>query len=129
MDVTRLFTAKECTQRSPLPLPVDLHEAVRLCLADHVTARCRVALPVLAMTCLALLRLMLHDQSGAALMRLAAEGIALHDAPLAPPPYERSAEGACNPAALTGTLSTFKGRGAPLRGQCIGPFPWQLSTT
>ena len=60
------------------------------------------------------LRLMLHDQSGAALMRLAAEGIALHDAPLAPPPYERGADGACSPAALTGTLSTFKGRGTRL---------------
>ena len=60
----------------------------------------------------ALHRLMLHDQSGSALMRLAAEGIALHEAPLAPPPYERTAEGACSPAALPGTLSTFRGRGA-----------------
>ena len=58
---------------------------------------------------------MLHDPSGAALMRLAAEGIALHDAPLVPPPYERAADGACSPAALPGTLSTFKGRGMHLQ--------------
>ena len=55
--------------------------------------------------------MMLHDPSGAALMRLAAEGIALHEPPLAPPPYQRGEDGACSPAALPGTLSTFKGKG------------------
>ncbi len=75
-----------------------------------------------------LLRLMLHDQSGAALMRLAAEGIALHDAPLAPPPYERGADGACTPAALTGTLSTFKGRGAPVFPYSLKPSKSQIQS-
>ncbi len=73
---------------------------------------------------------MLHDPSGAALMRLAAEGIALHEPPLAPPPFQRDANGVCTPAALPGTLSTFKGRGAA-RPQIQGHFfqqQWALSS-
>ena len=69
-------------------------------------------------------RMMLHDESGAALMRLAAEGIALHEPPLAPPPYQRGADGACNPAALPGTLSTFKGRGAAASASAVSE-QWQ----
>ena len=55
--------------------------------------------------------MMLHDPTAAAALRLAAEGLALHDAPLAPPPYLRT-PGGWEAATLAGTGSTFKGRGA-----------------
>ena len=55
--------------------------------------------------------MMLHDPTAAAALRLAAEGLALHDAPLAPPPYIRTPEG-CEARAELETLTTFKGRGA-----------------
>lgn len=53
---------------------------------------------------------MLHDPTAAAALRLAAEGLALHDAPFVPPPYVRSG-GTCRAAAHPADLSTAKGKG------------------
>jgi hypothetical protein len=55
--------------------------------------------------------MMLHDPTAAAALRLAAEGLALHDAPFAPPPYLRIG-GSCEVAARPEELGTAKGKGA-----------------
>ena len=73
--------------------------------------------------------MMLHDPTAAAALRLAAEGLALHDAPLAPPPYLRTPKG-CEAVILSGTGSTYKGRGAQSEASVLcawGAECWELS--
>jgi hypothetical protein len=65
-----------------------------------------------------LCRLLLHDRGAAAPLRLILEGLRLHDAPLAPPPYIRSHISGLETAAHASQLSTAKGQGgSPNRRQ------------
>lgn len=60
-------------------------------------------------------RVMLHDPSGAAVLRLVREAVALHDAPLAPPPYQLNDDGQWQAMPDPADLPTARGEGAPPR--------------
>ena len=67
---------------------------------------------------------MQHDSSGAAVLRLVREAVALHDAPLAPPPYQLNDDGQWQAVSDPAHLPTARGEGAPPR-----PFPCRAVET
>lgn len=57
-------------------------------------------------------RLLLHDPSAAAPLRLVLTSLALHDAPLAPPPFVRGPRDRFQPTKLPAKVTTARGKGA-----------------
>ena len=56
-------------------------------------------------------RLLLHDPSAAAALRLVLAALSLHDAPLAPPPFVHGAQGRLTPAKQPADATTACARG------------------